>query len=45
MCCADGYIIDCYGPFKASLNDATLVEYVLENDPDLPTILEPKKHL
>jgi hypothetical protein len=45
MCCADGYIIDCYGPFKANLNDATIMEYIMENDPDLPTILEPKKTL
>jgi hypothetical protein len=45
MCCADGYIIDCYGPFKANLNDATIFEYIMENDLDLPTILEPKKTL
>jgi hypothetical protein len=24
ICCADGYIIDCYGPFQANSNDAVI---------------------
>ena len=30
LCCADGYIIDCYGPFPANNNDAIILNYVLE---------------
>lgn len=32
ICCADGYIIDCYGPFKATQNDAAIFEMILNND-------------
>jgi hypothetical protein len=39
LCCADGYIIDCYGPFPANNNDATILNYVLENDRELQNIL------
>lgn len=35
VCCADGYIIDCYGPFKAHQNDATILKYILKEDKDL----------
>ena len=41
--CADGYFIDCYGPFQANQNDASIFEYILENDRELLSILEPKK--
>ena len=43
ICCADGYIIDCYGPFKASLNDAKIFEYILKTDTDLLDILLPNQ--
>jgi hypothetical protein len=39
--CADGFFIDCYGPFQANQNDATIFEYILENDTHLRRILEP----
>jgi hypothetical protein len=43
ICCADGFIIDCYGPFKANQNDAKILEYILETDQDLKNILTPYK--
>lgn len=43
MCCADGYIIDCYGPFKANKNDSGILDYVLKEDEDVMKILEPNK--
>jgi hypothetical protein len=41
ICCADGYIIDCYGPFQANINDAKIFEYILETDMALLRILRP----
>lgn len=41
ICCADGYIIDCYGPFAANKNDSTILDYILQNDKDLNKILLP----
>ncbi|RNA33737.1 disulfide-isomerase a6, partial [Brachionus plicatilis] len=38
-----GWIIDCYGPFKANKNDASILDYILEKDEDLLRILEPEK--
>ena len=43
VCCADGYFIDCYGPFKAIHNDATIFKYILDTDMDLKNILIPFK--
>jgi hypothetical protein len=37
--CADGYIIDCYGPFQANTNDATIFQYILDTDEKLMEIL------
>ena len=45
ICCADGYFIDCYGPFEANLNDAQIFEYILKRDFDLIDILLPEKTL
>ena len=45
LCCADGYIIDCYGPFQATKNDSTILNYILETDKDLNKLLVPKKTL
>jgi hypothetical protein len=43
ICCADGYIIDCYGPFQANLNDAEILDYILKTDGSLNEILLPGK--
>jgi hypothetical protein len=43
ICCADGYIIDCYGPFCAHHNDAKIFEYILKEDKVLLKILLPFK--
>jgi hypothetical protein len=43
VCCANGYIIDCYGPFAANKNDAKIFEYILSRDNDLQRILESQK--
>ncbi len=45
ICCADGYVIDCYGPFQANHNDAKILEYVLETDQELSKVLIPNKTL
>jgi hypothetical protein len=45
ICCADGYVIDCYGPFQANHNDAKILEYVLETDQELSKVLIPYKTL
>lgn len=39
ICCADGYIIDCYGAFEAGINDASILSYILENDDDLAKVV------
>lgn len=43
ICCTDGYFIDCYGPFKAHMNDAAILKYILETEQDLLDILQPNK--
>ena len=43
ICCADGYIIDCYGAFQANQNDAKIFDYILRTDQDLLRILKPNK--
>ena len=43
ICCADGYIIDCYGPFQANMNDAKIFEYILKTDNELLKLLTPNK--
>lgn len=44
ICCADGYIIDCYGDFDANMNDAQILKYILENDIEIGSkILLPDK--
>ena len=43
ICCADGYIIDVYGPFKANQNDSKILDYILNTDKDLMKILQPNK--
>ena len=38
VCCTDGFIIDCYGPFQANQNDATIFDYILKTDSNLNAI-------
>ena len=45
ICCADGYIIDCYGSFAANKNDSQILNYILETDTDLKNLLIPTKTL
>ena len=45
ICCADGYILDCYGPFPANDNDSKILNYIIETDDDLKKILLPNKTL
>ena len=45
MCCADGYFIDCYGPFPANMNDAQIFRYVLNTDNDLNKLFTPKEKI
>ena len=40
VCCADGYFIECYGPFQANHNDAKILEYILETDKNLIMLLQ-----
>jgi len=45
ICCADGYFIDCYGPFKANLNDAQIFRHILHTDKDLIKLFEPPEKI
>ena len=45
ICCADGYIIDCYGPFAANKNDSSILNYIIETDNDLKSLLVQNKTL
>ena len=45
MCCADGYFIDCYGPFPATLNDANIFRYILNTDDDLKKLCDEKEKI
>ena len=41
ICCTDGYFIDCYGPFAANQNYASILEYILKTDQGLNNLLQP----
>ena len=41
ICCADGYFIDCYGPFQANLNDAQILKHILKTDENLKQLFTP----
>jgi len=43
ICCANGYLIDIYGPYAARRNDASIFEHVLQSDNNLRTLLERNK--
>ena len=43
--CADGWIIDCYGPFQANQNDSKIFDYILSTDKDLLNMLKSGKTL
>lgn len=45
ICCANGYIVDCYFPFKAKVNDAKIIEFILKHDYKLRELLLPDKTL
>ena len=45
LCCADGYFIDCYGPFKATFNDADILKYILETDCHLKELVKPTEKI
>jgi hypothetical protein len=41
ICATDGHIVDIYGLFEATKNDARILSEVLANDNDLKTLLKP----
>jgi hypothetical protein len=43
LCCADGYSIDCYGPFAGNVNDAAILKYILNSDEKLKELLLPSE--
>ena len=43
VCCADGYFVDCYGPFQANQNDARIFDYIIKNDENLVRLMKPNK--
>jgi hypothetical protein len=45
ICCADWYIVDCYGPFPAFDNDSKILNYIHETDEELKKLLVPNKTL
>ncbi len=40
VCASDGTIVDIYGPFEATLNDAQIMIKVLETDKDLRRLIK-----
>jgi hypothetical protein len=44
ICCADGYILDCYCPFPANDNDSKILNYIIETDDDLKRFYYQIKH-
>ena len=45
MCCANGYFIDCYGPFSANLNDSQILRYIMATDIDLGELFKEKEKI
>ena len=45
LCCADGYFIDCYGPFQANMNDAHIFRNILSTDEDLKQLFTPQNKI
>ena len=45
VCCTNGYIIDCYFPFQANLNDAMILKKILDSDYKLRELLIEEKSL
>jgi hypothetical protein len=41
MCCADGYFIDCSGPFAVNVNNANILKHILISDEDFKKLLQP----
>ncbi|RNA01536.1 disulfide-isomerase a6, partial [Brachionus plicatilis] len=42
ICSSNGRIVDIYGPYQASLNDAEIMKIILNNDKNLMNLIEPK---
>ena len=42
---ANGYIVDCYGPFMGRHNDSFIFKYILENDAALRLLMTPNETL
>ena len=40
ICAANGYIIDVYGPYPATLNDAQILDDILKNDKDFKSLIQ-----
>ena len=45
VCCSNGYIVDVFGPYGATDNEASILLHVLENQPDFRNILIPKDNI
>lgn len=45
ICSTDGLIVDIYGPYPATENDATIIQKVLDSDKDLKRLLKARDHL
>ena len=45
VCCADGYIVDCYGPFQANQNDTHIFRHILKTDERLRKLLTPPESI
>lgn len=39
--CPDGFIVDIFGPFKGTTNDAKIMDSIFENNPEINTVLQP----
>lgn len=39
--CPDGYIVDIFGAYKATMNDATIMKDILETNNEMATVLRP----
>jgi hypothetical protein len=39
VCCPDGYIVDCYGPFPARNNDASIMKDIIDGDEQFKALI------
>ena len=45
VCCSNGYIVDVYGPYSATENDASILLNLLELNQELKNLVKPKDFL